>query len=70
LSIVVCDPTLNTVRPASVKLPAPSADWPSPTVSVPVPRRIPKLAKRNAAVLPSSSKSSSPISPSSVIPAA
>ena len=42
--IVVCEPALKAVVPASAKLPGPSEDWPLPTVSVPSPRRVPSLA--------------------------
>ena len=46
-----------------------AAELPEPTVSVPVPRRVPPV-NRSAPVVPSSSKTSSPLLPSSVIPAA
>ena len=58
--IVVCEPALKAVVPASAKLLGPSDDWPLPTVSVPSPRRVPSPAMRSAPVLPSSSKSSMP----------
>ena len=58
--IVVCEPALNAVMPASEKLLSPSEDWPLPTVSVPSPRRVPSPAMRSAPVVPSSSKSSTP----------
>ena len=67
--IVVCEPALKAVVPASEKLLIPSDDWPLPTVSVPSPRRVPSLAMRSAPVVPSSSKSRVPPL-TSVIPAA
>ena len=68
-SIVVVEPALKRVLPLFSNDPLVRREAPSPTVRVPMPRRVPPVAS-SARVVPVSLNTSTPPLPRSVMPAA